>query len=109
MFRQYRIRFKKSGTKFPNVSLSEMGPSLTLTPRRFKRAPIDIAKAALIAVKDQTHLNPKSIKNVERDEIRGTIGKVYIPRQDISTMALAKMKGSKRKLVEANENDDEVN
>lgn len=36
------------------------------------------------------------IKNVESSEVSGKTGKVFMPKQDVGSMALRKMKGLKR-------------
>lgn len=92
--RQYRIMFKKSGTKIPRVALEEMGPKLSMTMRRHRQAPPDLAKEAMIRQKEPNA--PKKVKNIDGDFLAGTVGKVYVPKQDIDSMALMKMKGLKR-------------
>jgi hypothetical protein len=47
LLRQYAIRLKRSGTKVPRASLSEMGPRLDFALRRCKPAPADLEAEAL--------------------------------------------------------------
>lgn len=35
-------------------------------------------------------------KNVSTDILDGKVGRIYVPKQEVGTMALAKMKGGKR-------------
>lgn len=99
LMRQYRVLFKKSGTKIPRVALEEMGPRLTLVPRRYKPPSAEQRKAAVVAVRRPVHMDPTKRKNVERDVLLGKVGKLYVPSQarDVDSMALRKMKGYKRK------------
>ena len=105
LMRQYRILFKKSGTKVPRVALEEMGLSVTMRPRRFRPPLAEQRKRALVALPRPAHAAPAP-KNVERDLLRGTVGKVYVPSQDIDSMALRRMKGSKRKAERKPEEDE---
>ena len=57
----------------------------------------------MVATRQPVHLAAKKVKNVVRDELQGTVGKVYVPSQDIDKMALRKMKGSKRKAGKTND------
>lgn len=103
LMRQYRVLFKKSGTKVPRVALEEMGPRLTLVPRRYKPPAAEQRKAAAVAVRPPVHMDPAKRKNVERDVLLGKVGKLYVPSQarDVDAMPLRKMKGFKRKAAPA--------
>lgn len=59
LLRQYRIAFKKSGTKVPRVALTEMGPSLDCVLRRSRLPPVDLEKEAL----KQPKLTKKKVGN----------------------------------------------
>jgi len=91
-FRQYTIRFKKSGNKIPRVELAEMGPSIDFALRRIRPADSHVEKEA--------HKHPKITKrkekNVGSDLLEGKIGRIYLPNQMIDTMPQHKMKGLKR-------------
>lgn len=91
-FRQYSVKFKKSGTKVPRVELTEMGPRMDLDIRRRKTPPLDLEKEALT----QPKVAPKKQKNVAGDVLDGKVGRIYMPKQNVETMALNKMKGLKR-------------
>ena len=93
LLRHYRVSFKRSGTRVPRVELEEMGPRLDLEVRRWQEPAPGVAKLAL--PKRDTGEQRKR-KNVHRDEFEGQIGKVYVPKQDVETIALKKQKGAKR-------------
>ena len=92
LFRQYAVKYKKSGTQVPKVQLQEMGPRLYLSVRRRKTPPVDLEKEAM----KQQKIIGKKVKNVGADTLDGKVGKIYIPRQDLDSIALNKMKGAKR-------------
>lgn len=97
IFRQYAIKYKKSGTQVPKVVLEEMGPRCNLVIRRRREPPVEVEKEA----KKQPKITPKKVKNVGEDILDGKVGKIYVPRQDLDSIALNKMKGAKRERREA--------
>jgi len=92
LFRQYSVKYKKSGTRVPRVELQEMGPRLDLELRRSRAPPPDLEKEAC----KQAKVAPKKQKNVGADMLEGKVGRIYMPKQDIQNMSLMKMKGLKR-------------
>jgi len=92
LFRQYAVQYKKSGTRVPRVVLQEMGPRLNLQVRRSRAAPVELEKEACRNPK----LTAKKQKNVGTTMLDGKIGRMYMPKQDVDSMALKKMKGLKR-------------
>ncbi|EIE24419.1 Brix-domain-containing protein [Coccomyxa subellipsoidea C-169] len=92
LLRPYAIRFKKSGTKIPRVELAEMGPEMDLSIRRTRPAAADLEKEAM----KRALIHKKKEKNVSRDNLEGKVGRMYVPRQEVETMPLRKMKGLKR-------------
>jgi ribosome production factor 2 len=78
--------------QIPRVQLEEAGPQLDLTLRRTRPAPPDLQKEALTHPK----LGKKKQKNTGFEELEGKVGRIYMPAQDLSTVALAKGKGTKR-------------
>lgn len=92
LFRQYAVRYKKSGTRVPKVQLQEMGPHLDLSICRRKTPPVELEKEAM----RQPKVTAKKVKNVGADTLDGKVGKIYIPRQDLDSISLNKMKGAKR-------------
>jgi len=91
--RGYRIFFKKSGTKTPHVELKEMGPFMDLTIRRSSFASPDLMK---IATKFPKEITGTKVKNIGRNEFNKT-GRIHMDRQDISELALRRMKGFKKR------------
>uniref|UniRef100_A0A7S0R6A6 Ribosome production factor 2 homolog n=1 Tax=Chlamydomonas leiostraca TaxID=1034604 RepID=A0A7S0R6A6_9CHLO len=92
LLRQYVIKLKKSGTRKPRVDLVEMGPRLDLVVRRHRAPPPDLEKEAM----RQPHIGKRKEKNVGSDLLDGKVGRIYMPKQTVDTMALAKPKGTKR-------------
>lgn len=92
LLRQYTIKLKKSGTTIPRVALTEMGPALDLELRRHRAPPIDLEREAC----KQPKLGKKKEKNVGSDALDGKVGRIYMPKQKVDTMALSKPKGVKR-------------
>ncbi len=91
LFRQCVTRFKKSGTKVPRVELEEMGPRMDLVLRRLREPLPDLKKEAYTRAPA-----PKRQKNVGNDALVGTVGRVFVPRQEVDDIALSKPKGVKR-------------
>ncbi|KAI5060114.1 hypothetical protein GOP47_0024534 [Adiantum capillus-veneris] len=97
-FKHCAIRLKKSGTKVPRIELIEAGPSMDLIIRRNRLPNEELRKEAMkTAWKSSKH----KVKNVSRDSLAGKVGRIYMPRQEVNGMALAKMKGLKRRRQEA--------
>lgn len=99
-FRQYSIKYKRSGTRIPRVQLTEMGPKMDLEVRRHRAAPVDLEKE----VCKQPKTTGKKQKNVSGDMLAGKVGRIYMPKQDVDGIALRKMKGLKRERREAASN-----
>jgi ribosome production factor 2 len=92
VFRQFAVRYKKSGTDVPRTVLEEMGPRFDMTVRRRREATLEMEREAM----KQPKLTPKKQKNVKGDVLDGKVGKVYVPRQDLGSLNQGKMKGAKR-------------
>ena len=73
------------------MELTESGPRFDLALRRHRAAPAELRKAAYAAPKA-----PKKRKNVGEDTLVGTVGHVYVPRQEVDELGLSKPKGVKR-------------
>uniref|UniRef100_A0A7S0V4Q9 Ribosome production factor 2 homolog n=1 Tax=Polytomella parva TaxID=51329 RepID=A0A7S0V4Q9_9CHLO len=95
--RQYSIRFKKSGTSLPRVAVEEMGPRMALSVRRVRAASADMEKEAM----KKPAVEKKKQKNVGSDLLDGKVGRIYMPKQEVVKMSLAKYKGTKRVRREA--------
>ena len=73
------------------MELTESGPRFDLALRRHREAPAELRKSAYAAAKA-----PKKRKNVGEDALVGTVGHVYVPRQEVDELGLSKPKGVKR-------------
>jgi len=91
VFLHCQTLFTKSESKTPQVELKGIGPEMRLKVRRFQEPPEDLLKEA----HKQLRVERKE-KNVSVDSVRNKIGRVYVPGQDIDSIALAKPKGVKR-------------
>ncbi|CAI5469999.1 unnamed protein product [Closterium sp. Yama58-4] len=98
LFRHCAIRLKRSGTKVPRVVLVPIGPSIDFEIRRTRLPGEELRKEAMRAVKLGQE---KKIKNVKSDMIKGKVGRIYMPKQQVGSMSLMKMKGLKRERREA--------
>lgn len=81
----------------PRCALREMGPRLDLEVRRMRQATGDALKEAL----RQPKLGKKKEKNVGFEQLSGKVGRIYMPKQKLDTISLAKPKGVKRERREA--------
>jgi ribosome production factor 2 len=98
-FRQYAVKLKKSGSWLPYIKLIEMGPRFDMRLRRTQDAPPDVAREAYRtkSKRQPQHQKKSSQKNVHHDPTTGKVGKVYVPQQDLSSLDVARMKGSKKR------------
>lgn len=91
LFRHYSVvQAREGGAAKPK--LAEMGPSLDLSLRRMREPPAELEMQAL----KQPKLVKKKEKNVEFDNLAGKVGRIYMPKQDLNSISLNKMKGLKR-------------
>ncbi|KAL5712797.1 hypothetical protein ACHQM5_014931 [Ranunculus cassubicifolius] len=96
------LRLKRSGTVIPRMELIEVGPSMDLVVRRHRLPNDDLKKESM---KKSLEKPKKKLKNTKGDLIQGTLGKIYIPDQQVGDMELSyKAKGLKRERREAREN-----
>ena len=93
-FRHYALALKPSTTRLPYVTLDEVGPRLTLSLRRRNQPAADLVKQAMQQPRrtDKT----KERKNLTVTAVGDVLGKVHMKRQDLSNVAIAKLKGLKR-------------
>jgi len=96
-FRHYGVVMKKSGSKYPKADLQLVGPSMDLTIRRAKYAPEEMQKRAM----QQARLGPsaKNKKNMSKGALGDKMGRVHMERQEFDKIALAKMKGLKKRKI----------
>lgn len=94
--RHFAIVLKKAAdTKLPKVELEEVGPSFDLTVRRTQFAPEAMMKEAMRAAKDPRVDHKR--KNISRNEMGDKLGRIHLGKQDLSDLALARMKGLGKK------------
>jgi ribosome production factor 2 len=91
--RSYRVTLKKSGSRLPRVELDEMGPRMDLTLRRSHLSSDDLFNLSCKKVKNVD--KPKKVKNITKDALGTTHGRVHVPAQSIGTIQTRKMKGLK--------------
>jgi len=106
--RTYTVKLLPSGTRVPRVELTEMGPFLDLSLRRYQDADQEMWKAAMKRPKVKKQDIEKGLgkkkKNMEVDEMGDLRGRVHIAKQDLSKLQTRKMKGLKTRL--GNEDED---
>ena len=83
--------------QLPRTELDEVGPYLLWEIRRTQDAPDDLMKEAM----KRASIGPKKQKNVGFDQVDGKVGRIYMPRQELSELSLVKAKGTKRQRQEA--------
>ncbi|KAF2731288.1 Brix-domain-containing protein [Polyplosphaeria fusca] len=98
--RVFSIVTMKSGQKLPRIELEEIGPRIDFTLGREKFADDDMWKQATRKPKGT---EPKTKKNIDMDIMGDKVGKLHVPKQDLSQLQTRKMKGLKRG---RNENDE---
>lgn len=102
--RHYHIGFRRSGSKIPNITLEEMGPSFDLVIRRTSFAAKDLLKAS---IKKPRVAETRQTKNVSANEFGDKLGRIHLGRQDLSSMKVRRVKalrtGNKRPRHESEE------
>ena len=113
LFRVYKLRTYRSdqgGRKLPRVELSEIGPRLDFKIGRIHTPSGDMVKEAL---KVARNLEPKTVKNIERDTMGDKIGRIHLGKQDLGQLQTRKMKGLKSRFdivdSDAGEEEDYLN
>lgn len=102
-FRHYHVAFKKSGGRVPRVEMEEVGPHFDMELRRSRPASAELQKEACKTPR-QVQKSGKMKKNMEKNAMGDTLGRVHMEKQDLNDFQTRKMKGLKRgrdKLVEA--------
>jgi ribosome production factor 2 len=95
--RTYTIVLKRSGVKLPRIELVEMGPSMDMTFGRMTEAKPDVWKQSLRVPKE---LKPKKKKNITKDDMNNTVGRIHLGKQDFDKIQTRKMKGLKKRSAE---------
>ena len=93
----FRVSLKKSGTRIPRIELNEMGPHVDLNVRRTQLASDDLFKQSCKKPKD---LKVKKKKNVSKDGLGSTFGRIHMGGQNINSIQTRKMKGLKKTMTE---------
>jgi ribosome production factor 2 len=104
LFRTYLVQMKKSGVKTPRVELEDMGPHYDFV---IKRTSLPKSEMWSQAVKVPKELKPKKVKNLEKDEMGDTYGRIHLGKQDFNKIQTRKMKGLKKRAGEDDDEDDE--
>ncbi|CAF0776477.1 unnamed protein product [Brachionus calyciflorus] len=99
-FRSYKTTFLKSGTKVPNVELSEIGPAFDFVFRRSKLGSDDIFKKSK---KQPKEIMANKKKNISRDGLGTTYGRIHMQKQDLDKLQTRKLKAFKRKFDKSEE------
>lgn len=98
LFRVYRINMiSKPGARVPDTVLTEMGPRLDMRIGRTRPANPDVMKEALRKVRD---LEPRTKKNVIKNVIGDTFGRVHVGDQKLASLQARKLKGLKPSVSE---------
>ena len=93
LMRSYKIMLKKSGQKTPRIELVEIGPSADFSIRRTKIASEDLYKQAR---KQPRELRVTKKKNITRDELGNTHGRVHMGKQNVGKIQTRRVKGLKK-------------
>lgn len=93
LLRSYKILLKKSGLKTPRIELTEIGPSMDMTIRRTKIASDDLYK---LSRKQPRQLKTFKKKNIVRDQLGNTHGRVHVGRQKIASVQTRKVKALRK-------------
>lgn len=110
LFRHYQIVLRKNGdSRLPRVELEEVGPSFDLILRRSRVASEPMMRTAMKQPRDP-RLDWRT-KNVSKNAMGDKEGRIHLGKQDLSGLALARMKGlqkskGKRKRALQKENPD---
>lgn len=99
LWRTYTIIFKSSDSKVPRVELVPMGPSLDLIIRRQHVPSADLDKAAHKTKPLAKSQEPGARgKNILKDELGETLGRVHMQRQEFGKLHLTKSRALKSEL-----------
>lgn len=94
--RHYSMVLKKiPNSRLPRVELVPIGPSFDLVLRRTQFAPEFMRKEAMRVARDP-RVDGKR-KNISKNELGDTLGRVHVGSQDLSGLVLARMKGLGKK------------
>ncbi|KAJ1986118.1 rRNA-binding ribosome biosynthesis protein rpf2 [Dimargaris cristalligena] len=105
-FRVLSIELKKSGTKNPRVETTEMGPALDFRIRRTKLADMNTWRQATRVPRE---MHARNVKNINRDGMGDTYGRIHLGEQKLDEIQTRKMKALKltRQEKKSQQNDAE--
>ncbi|KAG1474213.1 hypothetical protein G6F56_000482 [Rhizopus delemar] len=104
LFRTYTVQMKKSGVKTPRVELEDMGPHYDFS---LKRSSLPKAELWSSAAKIPKELQPKKGKNLEKDEMGDTYGRIHLGKQEFEKIQTRKMKGLKKRTAEDDDEEED--
>lgn len=93
LLRSYKILLKKSGLKTPRIELNEIGPSIDFSVRRTKIASEDLYK---LSRKQPRQLKVIRKKNISRDQLGNTHGRIHVGKQNIGKVQTRKVRALKK-------------
>lgn len=97
LMRSYKIQLKKSGQKTPRIELVEIGPSADFSIRRTQIASEDLYKQSR---KQPRQLKVTKKKNITRDGLGNTHGRVHMGNQGLGKIQTRRVKGLKKSAEE---------
>lgn len=93
LLRSYKVALKKSGLKTPRIELNEIGPSIDFSVRRTKIASEDLYK---LARKQPKQLKVGLKKNMSRDQLGNTHGRIHVGKQNITKVQTRKVRALRK-------------
>lgn len=93
LMRSHKIVLKKSGLKTPRIELNEIGPSIDFTIRRTKIASEDLYK---LSRKQPKQLKVGKKKNISRDQLGNTHGRVHVGNQKLGSVQTRKVRALRK-------------
>jgi len=96
-WRVHAVKLLASGGAVPRVELDKAAGGLALRVRRAQLASADLRRAAQ---RKPAGTEAKKVKNVTRDEMGATLGRVHMERQDMAGLKLKKSRALKAELRE---------
>jgi len=93
LVRCYKVLLKKSGGRVPRVELSECGPRIDFRLKRTKLASDDLMRVACRQPKENLM---KKKKNIEKNALGSTLGRVHMDKQDLDKIQTRRMRALKR-------------
>lgn len=96
MFRVYRVLLKQSDSPTPAVELELMGPAIDWVVGRTRFASDELMRQALRQPKE---LRPTKTKNISKNPLGDTLGRVHVGQQKLDQIQTRKLKGLNKNRV----------